>query len=132
MNFRGVGPIDQVLFGQLQRAGDQGCADFMQRGGADPVLPPAAQNQHDHRSFANAVGLKKVGSLIGQAADIGKGKTLFLPVIVAPDQRQLVRLPAGPFVHNIKAEIKVGGDVAAVILFKILVGIKFNSGQISV
>ena len=97
----------------------------MQGCGADPVFPPAAQNQKDNVAFFDAQALEKVGGLIGKALDVGKGEGFFLAVVVDPDQGLFIRLLFGPGVYNVKTEVKILRHVHFIILFKILVGIKF-------
>ena len=98
-----------------------------------PILCRAvAQDEHDYGPLFYPMRFKKVSGLIGHAADIRKGKAFFLIVVIAPDQRHLFRFLPGPFVYDVKAEIKIGRHVAAVVFFKILVGIKFHPRQISI
>ena len=101
----------------------------MQGCGADPVFPPAAQNQKDNVAFFDAQALKKIGGLVGKALDVGKGEGFFFIVVVDPNQGLFVRLLIGPGVHNVEAEVEILRHVHFIILFKILVGIKFYPGK---
>ena len=132
MDFSGICPVNQVLFCQLKGTGDEGGPNFMQCGGANPVFPTAAQNQHNDGPFFDAVRPKEVGRLVGHKADIGKSKAFFLFMVIAPDQCHFFRLLAGPFIYNIKTKVEIGRHMTAVIFFKVLVGVKFHPGQISV
>ena len=53
-----------------------------------------------------------------------------MKVVVDPDQRELVRLETRPLVHHVEAEIEALGHVDAIILFEVLVAVKFCPGQI--
>ena len=48
----GVSPVDDVLFGQLQGAGNQNGPQLVQGCGADPILPPATQDEDVYKRQA--------------------------------------------------------------------------------
>ena len=125
----GVAPVDDVLLGQLQRAGEQDGADLVQGGGADPILPPAAEDQHHHRALLHAKAFEEVGSLIGQPLDVGKGEDLLVVLFVAPHQGLLFRLGVCPGVHHVKAKVEILWHVHFIVRFKILVGVKLDAGK---
>ena len=122
-----VSTINQILFRQLQRAGNQNGADFVQCHSAYPVFPAAAQDEHNHCAFPDAQALKIVCGLVRQTGDVRKGERLFLAVVIAPHQRFLFRFLFRPFVHNVKAEVKVIGNVYTIVLFEVLVAVKLDA-----
>ena len=60
LNVGRIGAVDNILFGQQKTAGDQNGADFMQRHGANPIFPAAAQNHQHGIAFLNPDRYKKV------------------------------------------------------------------------
>ena len=125
----GVAPVDDVLFRQLQGAGDEDGPQFVQGRGAHPVLPPAAEDEHHHAALLHAQALKEVGGLVGQALDVGKGEDFLVVLLIAPHQGFFLGLFFGPGVHHVKAEVEVLRHVHGIIGFKILVGVKLDTGQ---
>ena len=127
-----VSTVDQVFLCQLQRAGDQDCADLVQCHSAYPVLPAAAQDQHHNSAFPDAKACEVVGCLIGQAGDVGEGEGAVAALIVAPDQSLLFRLLFCPFVHNVKSEVEVGRNVDTVVGFEVLIAVEIDTWQVFV
>ncbi len=125
----GVAPVDDVLFGQLQGAGNQNGPQLVQGCGADPILPPAAQDEHDHAALLHPQAFEEIGGLVGEALDVGEGEILLVALLIAPDQGLFLRLLFGPGVHHVKAEVEVLRHVHFIIGFEILVGVELDTGQ---
>ena len=127
-----VSAVDQVFLCQLQRTRDQNGTDLVQSHCTNPVLPAAAENQHDNSSLFDAKALEIVGCLVGQAGNVRECEHLFFAGIIAPDQGFLFRLLLCPFVYNVKTEVEVVRNVDTIICFEILVTVKIDTRQIFV
>ena len=127
LDFSGIQTVDDVLSGQQIGGRNGDGADFVQCHSAYPVFPAAAQDEHNHCAFPDAQALKIVCGLVRQTGDVRKGERLFLAVVIAPHQRFLFRFLFRPFVHNVKAEVKVIGNVYTIVLFEVLVAVKLDA-----
>ncbi len=125
----GVAAVHDVLLSQLQRGGDQYDAQLVQRRGAHPVLPAAAQYHHHHVALFEPQAPQEVGHAVGQLHDVGEGEGLLLPLLADPQKRPLVGLLLGPGVHHVVAEVEVLRHVDGELLPECLVAVKLDLRQ---
>ena len=129
LHLRGVSTVNDVLLRQLQRGGDQDHPQLVQRGGADPVFPAAAQDHHHHVALLQPQAGQEVGDLVGQALDVGEAEVPLLVLLVDPKQRALFGLGLGPGVHHVEAEVEILRHVDGELLPEFLVAVKLDLGQ---
>ena len=125
-----VGAVGDVFFGQLDGGGHDGGADLAHGGGQHPVFPAAAQDGQDHVALLDAQRDEAIGDAVGQARDVREGELAVVAVVVHPDQGFLVRLHAGPLVHDVVAKVEVVRHVDPEILSEVLVGVEVDAGTV--
>ena len=114
-------PVYKVMCGKLKCTGYDDNAELDKCCGTDPVLVTSAKYHHYNRTLMKSQALKIVGCLIGKSAHLGKGKGLFLAVVIAPYKCTVVGLLLSPSVYDIKSEVKILGYIYFVICLEILV-----------
>ena len=72
--------------------------------------------------MADAKRAQRVGGLVAETLDIGKGQRFFVAFVVTPDERTLIRFDMCPLIHNIVSKIEILRHDNPEILLKILVG----------
>ena len=108
------------------RCGDGDGADFGKRHQYDPIFVTPLQDHEHAVALCNPHGKKKVGSLVGKHLDVCKRKNPFVIGIVTPNQRALVGIECGVFVHNVVSVIEIFGNVQTEMVVKIVVIFKGN------
>ncbi len=68
-------------------------------------------DQHYSVAFLYAVVYKIVGGFVGVSFNLGEGESSALPFFVYPQKRLFMRRLLRQSVQNIKAEVKVSGNV---------------------
>lgn len=63
-NARRIDAVDIVLLHQLERCGDDRCADFMQRGYDEPDLGALLQDEHDYVALLYSLSSRKLTALL--------------------------------------------------------------------
>ena len=127
---RASGAVDDVLFRQLQRRGNDGRAQFAESHRAHPVLPAAAKDHHHDVAFADPQTRKRVSRFVGKLGDVGERERALFAVIVAPNERALVGLDARPFVNDVEPEVKYLRHLNTEVLIKVFVRIELDAGTV--
>ena len=82
---------------------------FVQGKHGYPELIAALEDEHHHVATADAELLEIGGGTVALLAEVGKGEADALPLVIGPEQGQLVGLFLGPSVHHIVGEVEVVG-----------------------
>ena len=101
-------------------------AQLVQRGIGYPIFRAALEDDHYKIALFYAQLLKRAGQLVAQKGDVLKGIFALLPLVVAPDQRPLIGLKTGVFIHNVKTEIEIFRYAEGQFLLHALIIIKIS------
>ena len=118
--------VDDVVGRQQMRGRDGDGADFVQRQHRYPKLVAAPQHEHDAVPPPDTQ-LEQVGRrLVRHLFQVPEGEAFFLPLVIGPQQRQLVRRLPGPYIHNIIGEVEMLRHIDVEMTDKVLLGDKFR------
>ena len=127
LDFGQLSTVGNVLGGEHVGSGDCGDTELAQRGHENPELIAALDHDDHSIAAAKTQTAQGIGGTIGFPTDLGEGKGALGSVVVAPYQSTLFGFHAGPFVHNVIAEVELFGDVDGKIVEKVLVGGVFGA-----
>ena len=118
--------VDDVVCRQQMGGGDGDGADFVQRQHGNPELVAAAQHEHDAVAPPDAQ-LQQIGRrLVRHLFQVPEGEAFFLPLVIGPQQRQLVRRLLGPGIHDVIGEVEMLRHIDVEMTDKVLLGDKFR------
>ena len=127
-NARRIYAVDIVLLHQLERCGDDRCADFMQRGYNKPDLGALFQDEHNYVAFLYSLVEQEVCSPVAVVFYVFKSVSRHVSRVVGPDEGELFGLDIRPCVNNVEAEVEIVGHVYFEVLLHVLVAVKIVSG----
>ena len=94
------------MFLEHERGGNHDRAELVERGGDEPELVVAPQDDHDHVSAADALAFQEVGRLVGPALHVGEREDVLFAFGVAPYHGAAVGIVFGYVVDDIVAEVE--------------------------
>ena len=90
-----------------ERRGHHDRAELGQRGGDEPELVVAAQDDHDHVAPADALSGEEVRGLVRPALHLAEREEVLLPFGIAPHHGAAVGIIHGDVVDDVVAEIEI-------------------------
>ena len=103
---RAVQAVFQVVFLEHEGGGNHDGAQLRQRGGHEPELVVAPQDDHDHVAAADALLGQEVRGLVRPALHIGEREHVVLALGVAPHHGAAVGVVHGDVVDHVVAEVE--------------------------
>ena len=86
-------------------------AELGERGGHEPELIVAAQDDHDHVAAADALSGEEIRRLVGPAFHVGEGEHVLLALGVAPHHGAAIGIGLGDVVDDVVAKVERLGAV---------------------
>ena len=125
--FGSIAAINDILFRKLECRGDTNGADFAKSKYAYPGFHALFEHKKNSVALADTEREKVIRRTVGHQSHITEGVKPAFAVVVAIQQSRLVRVFLRPCVDNVICKIKVCGNSDSVIVFQILIGIKFRA-----
>jgi len=104
---RAVQTVFQVVLLEHEGGGHHDGAQLRQRGGHEPELVVAPQDDHDHVAAADALLGQEVRRLVRPALHVGEREHVVLALGVAPHHGAAVGVVRGDVVDHVVAEVEV-------------------------